>query len=266
MIKNIQALAGAPAILVDIGNTSVNIATWHEDQLKSMLSVPTDDTVRVEEAFVAHSDAAQDGVTPATVIASVVPTALESVRKMINDKFDREPLVIGDSIPLPMDVGVTDKNELGIDRVCAAFAAYDKVGAACTVVDFGTAVTVDLVDDDGTFLGGSIFPGLRSQLRALSEHTAVLPPNVEPIPPESPFGKNTVEAMQTGVCRGIAGAVRSLVEGYAASIHRWPQVIATGGDLEVMTPLCDFIDAAVSQLTLRGIGRAYTVYLADCGV
>jgi pantothenate kinase type III len=72
--------------------------------------------------------------------------------------------------------------------------------------------------------------------------------------------------MQTGVCRGLAGAVRGLVEAYAASLGHWPQVVATGGDLPLMGPHCDFLDTQVSHLTLRGIGLAYTAYLADCGV
>jgi len=152
-----------------------------------------------------------------------------------------------------------------MDRVCAAAAAYDKIQQACAVVDFGTAVTVDLVDDEGTFIGGAILPGLKLQLRALHEHTAQLP-TVDPAFPELPYGRDTIEAMQTGVCRGMAGAVRGLVEGYATHLNRWPQVIATGGDAALMAPYCDFLDNVVSDLTLRGAGLAYTKYLADAGV
>ena len=113
-------------------------------------------------------------------------------------------------------------------------------------------------------LGGAILPGIGLQMRALHEYTAALP-LVKPGVPELPYGTNTVEAIQTGVCRGIAGAVRNITEGYATHLNRWPQLVATGGDAELMMPLCDFVDTWVTDLTLRGIGLAYSNHLAALG-
>ena len=255
----------AHIIVIDIGNTHTTLACWHEEELKTPLSVPTDDQPAFEEAFTAHCQAIPGGKPAATAIASVVPTAKEHISGFLRRDLDREPLVIGDAIPLPMDLGVTDKRAIGVDRVCAAFAAYDRLRDACTIIDFGTAVTVDLVDDEGTLVGGAILPGLRMQLQALHKHTATLPGDVTPEFTKLPYGRNTIEAMQTGVCRGVAGAVRALVEAYAAALNRWPQVVATGGDLPIMGPHCDFLDTQVRNLTLRGIGLAYTRYLAARG-
>ena len=95
--------------------------------------------------------------------------------------------------------------------------------------------------------------GTANAARALHEFTAVLPA-VEPGFPDLPYGRNTSEAIQTGVCRGLAGAVRNLVEGYSTHLNRWPQVIATGGDAAFMAPHCDFLDKLVADLTLRGVG------------
>ncbi len=83
--------------------------------------------------------------------------------------------------------------------------------------------------------------------------------------PELPFGRDTTEAIQIGVCRGIAGAVRGLVESYATHLHRWPQVVATGGDLSFIAPHCDFLDTLAKDLTLRGIGLAYTKHMTAMG-
>ena len=190
----------------------------------------------------------------------MVPEALEGIRGVVEDGLGKKVLVVGGRIPLPIDVGVTDPAAIGVDRVCAAAAAYDRIQSACAIVDFGTAVTVDVVDDEGTLLGGAILPGMRLQLGALCEHTAQLP-LVEPDFPKLPFGRDTNEAMQAGVCRGLLGAVRGLVEGYAAHLHRWPQLVATGGDMAIVAKHCDFLDSLVPDLTWRGIGLAYAKYM-----
>jgi len=254
----------APVIVVDIGNTNVGLATWQADQLRTPLSIPTGDEPAFDAAFAAHLDALPRRRLVAAIMASVVPIAMERVRGRIAALVGMEPLVVGDTIPPPMEVGVEDRQGIGMDRVCAAAAAHDRLQSACVVVDFGTAVTVDLIDDDGVFRGGAILPGLRLQLRALHDMTARLP-LVEPAFPEAGYGRNTAEAMQVGVCRGLAGAVRWIIEGYATTLSRWVQVVATGGDLAFMAPHCDFIDTRVPHLVLRGIGIAYRNHLAAHG-
>jgi type III pantothenate kinase len=251
----------APVIVVDIGNTTIGVATWQGGRIKTALSVATQDPAAFAETWGGHADACPKGRPAATVIASVVPAVLSRVRAFLTERMEKEPLVVGETIPLPMDVGVEDVKGIGVDRVCTAAAVYENLQTACTVVTFGTAVTVDLVDDEGTLLGGAILPGLRMQLRALHEFTAQLP-EVEPALPLTSYGRNTVEAIQTGVCRGLAGAVRAVVEGYATSLNRWPQVVATGGDLSFMAPHCDFLDTLAEHLTLRGVGLAYTKHMA----
>jgi len=266
MIRMLEDLdPEAPVIVFDIGNTGTHIATWHKNKLKTPVVVPTGDEKALREAFKAHIDALPHKRAAAAVIGSVVREATERVRQIVSDTLKREAIVIGDSIPLPMDVAVKDPKAVGVDRVCAAFATYDRIGTGCITVDFGTAVTVDLVDDDGVFLGGAILPGVKLQLRSLHEHTSALP-DVEAGVPELPYGRDTAEAIQTGVCRGIAGAVRCLVESYATHLNRWPHVVATGGDVAFMKPCVDFIDTFATDLTLRGIGLAYTKHLRDSGV
>ena len=250
----------APVLLIDIGNTTTTIATWQSDMVKTPLAAPTADEAAFAELLTAHLDAIDKRKPGAAVIASVVPKALERIRAIIAEKTEKQALVVGETVPLPLDVTVNDPRSVGTDRVCAAAAAFERLGTGCTIVDFGTAVTVDLVDDEGVMLGGAILPGLALQFRALHEHTAVLP-LVSPGFPELPYGRDTVEAMQTGVCRGLAGAVRGLVEGYASHLNRWPQVLATGGDVSLMAPHCDFLDTLVEHLTLRGVGVAYRQHM-----
>lgn len=256
---------GAPVIVMDVGNTTISIATWQADRLKTPLSVSTDDDAAIDKALTAHLQAAPKGKLAAAVIGSVVPEVLPRLRGWLSDALGQDALVVGDTIPLPMEIGVDDPRAIGVDRVCASAAAFNRVKSGCIVVDFGTAVTIDLIDDEGILLGGAILPGLASQFHVLHERTAQLPV-VDPACPPFSYGRNTIEAIQTGVCRGLAGAVRWIVEGYATALNRWPQVLATGGDLAFMAPQCDFIDTQVPHLTLHGIGLAYTAHLAAHGV
>jgi type III pantothenate kinase len=254
----------APIIVVDIGNTTTKVATWEGGHLKTVLSSETGDLNAFKEVFNAHWDAAPKKRPAAIVVGSVVPEALTQIRDCVGELLETEPLIVGDTVPLPMDVAVTDAKAIGVDRVCEAAAAYDRLNTGCTVVSFGTAVTIDLVDDDGTLLGGAILPGIALQMRALHEFTAALPAGT-PGFPELPFGRNTIEAIQVGVCRGLAGAVREIVESYAAHLNRWPQIVATGGGAAFMMPYCDFIDTWAADLTLRGIALAYEKHLHAMG-
>jgi type III pantothenate kinase len=255
----------APCIALDIGNTRIGMGTWQENEVKTPLAVPVGDTALFNEAFDAQAAACKNGKPAAVVISSVSPPELERVGCLLAGSFPKEPLVIGVSIPLPMGVGVDDPKSVGTDRICAGFAAYERLKTACVVVDFGSATTVDLIDDDGVFLGGAIMAGLTMQFRALHEFTAQLPLVTGRFPPQS-YGKNTTEAIQNGVCNGLVGAVRGIVEGYAAFLNRWPHVLATGGDLVTLGPRCDFVDTLVENLTLHGIGLAYQKHLESMGI
>ncbi len=252
----------AAAIILDVGNTSTHVATWHEQTVKAALTVPTGVPGELAGVLDAHMRDCPTGKPAAVVVAGVVPEAIKEIASLVSERLDKDALVVGKKVALPIEVGVNDPTKIGVDRVCAAAAAFEQLGTGCIVVDFGSAVTVDLVDDDGVLLGGAILPGMWMQLRALHEFTAALP-EVEPATTELPYGRDTAEAMQAGVCRGISGAVRNLVEGYASHLNRWPQVLATGGDLPIMMPQCDYIDTAVTDLVLRGVGVAYSKHIAS---
>jgi type III pantothenate kinase len=275
--------------VLDIGNSRIALGNWE--------NAVVSDTVRIDAAdrdgFTAALRTLREKLgtqTPAlTGVASVVPDALAWIRPAVLKLTGREALVIGDSIPLPIPVQVRQPERVGVDRVCAAAAAFRRVHAACTVVQFGSAITVDVVSDDGAFLGGAILPGVTMQARALNQFTAGLPlvsvwgAGVPPltegfgsprsrVPPVrdgvsrpgpvgesgagSPecIGRDTEEAIRSGITYGTAGAIRGLVESIATQLGKWPQVIATGGDVLRMAEHCDFLDSIVPDLTLMGIG------------
>jgi type III pantothenate kinase len=136
-------------------------------------------------------------------------------------------------------------------------AAYEQMGKACSVVDAGTAITVDCCDDTGNFIGGAIAPGARMQVQALHEHTAKLP-QVSFEAPSEVFGKSTEQAIRNGVYHGIRGMVKELIENYATELGNWPDLIATGGDAQKLFEDWELIHAISPDLTLYGIALVYT--------
>jgi type III pantothenate kinase len=177
----------------------------------------------------------------------------------------REPVVAIDSPrKVPIAVTVDEPERVGIDRLLNVLAAKAHVrpGQPAIVVDAGSAVTVDLLDEEGRFAGGAIFPGLRLMSRALHDYTAQLP-LVEPSGsmPAGPPGANTEAAMRHGILLAVAGGIDALVREIAARCTTAPHLVLTGGD---MTPQLagllqsrhQFRSEVRPALTLEGILRA----------
>jgi type III pantothenate kinase len=197
------------------------------------------------------------------VAASVNPAVLERLEAAAEPL--KEPLlVVGRDLPLPIQTDLPAPESVGVDRLCAAIAAFDRLGSACVVADFGTAVTVDCVNDEGVFLGGAILPGLEMGGEALEAKTAQLPRvdvrGADGGGPDWVFGKDTRQAIVGGLVFGARGALRELVESYATELGRWPIVILTGGDAKLICPRAGesgLVQAVVPDLVLRGVAIAY---------
>jgi type III pantothenate kinase len=142
--------------------------------------------------------------------------------------------------------------EVGADRLVNAVAAYERVGAACVVVDFGTAITYDCVSDDGEYLGGIISPGIEISMEALTARAAKLP-RIDLIAPKQIIGKNTVEAIRAGVVYGFAAQVDGILERLRDELGRETEAIATGGLAGIVVPYCEGIDDVDDLLTLTGL-------------
>ena len=195
------------------------------------------------------------------VAASVHPghlAALESAAGELGAKL----LLVGRDLPLPIETDLPEPQSVGADRLCAAAMAYFRVGKACVVADFGTAITIDCVSDEGVFLGGAILPGLAASTEALARATALLP-EVQLRRPDWVFGKDTHQAIIGGIVLGARGALRELTEAYATELGHWPPLIVTGGDGELVAGGYDIVQAIEPNLCLLGIALAYRLATAD---
>ena len=263
MIRDVAQDPGPLSIVaVDIGNTTVGMGRWVEGDVNDVERVATEDRGAAKMALAAVRRKCENVRRQAIVIASVVPSATAWLAEHIENDLDLRAFVVGGNTPLPVEVAVREPSAVGVDRVCAAAAAFDHAGQGCTIIDVGSAVTIDVIDDEGIFRGGAILPGLRLQAQALADCTAKLP-LIEPAVPSSAVGTDTPEAIQSGLCYGLVGAIRGIVEQIATEGNKWPQTILTGGGSELLKDQLDFVDNWVPNLCLMGAGLAYVKRVAQ---
>ncbi len=240
----------------DVGNSAIHFAHVKGEEVSDLHTVPIDDTAGLTKALAelwARMPSPKD-----LAAASVNPAGLETLEAATKATGQRT-LVVGRDMPLPIETRLSHPQAVGTDRLCAAVAAFNRLGAACVVADFGTAITIDCVDDEGVFLGGSILPGLGMAAKSLQSSTAQLP-LVEIAPMNRPFGTDTNEAILSGLLAAARGALRQLVEAYATELGHWPLVIVTGADAELVCGKpggSELVQAIVPDLVIRGVAAAY---------
>ena len=253
----------------DVGNSAIHFAYVHGDAVTEVQSLRVGELAGLGAAIAKVWQQIPD---PKKLVAcSVNAAGLKALEAAAMDAVRQPVLVIGRDVPPPIDTdllppatGERSTGEhrgtgVGMDRLCAAVAAFDRIGTACVVIDLGTAITVDCISDAGVFLGGAILPGLRMGVTGLHRETAQLP-EVELVEPDWVFGKSTVQAIVGGLVFGTRGALKELIESYATELGHWPTVILTGGDAPLIgRKLLDdgLVQAIVPDLVLRGVAMAY---------
>ncbi len=256
-------------IAVDIGNTNIDVGFYLEDEEKSMESIPGRSRAKLTEHLKSawgeiplvegSAEEKRDGVI---VVSSVKPKWTELIRQIVADELGEEIHVIGQDIPLPMSLWVDEPGKVGTDRVVSAAAAYAVAEDAVVVADFGTAITIDLVDENGVFLGGVICPGFEISARTLEENTAQLP-KTKIRKPKAPYGKNTADAINCGLYYSAVGTLEEVIRRYAEDIGKWPQTVITGAAAKAIKDDCNFVDSFVPSLVVKGIVLAYRKHLAE---
>ena len=149
-------------------------------------------------------------------------------------------------------------SDVGADRIVDAVAAIEKYGAPCIVVDFGTATTFNVINQQGEYVGGVITPGIMISTDALFERTAKLP-RVDIRRPQTVIGSSTITAMQSGLYHGYVGLVDGVLRKMISEIGgtRAPRVIATGGLASLIATGSEFIELVDDTLTLEGLRLIY---------
>lgn len=187
------------------------------------------------------------------IIATVVPANLRSLRILCEKYFKAAPIVIGEEgVKLGVEVKIPNAHEVGADRLVNAVAANAKYGGPLICVDFGTATTFDIIDQDGNYAGGVIAPGINLSLEALHMAAAKLP-RVAVERPEKVIGTGTVTAMQSGIYWGYVSMIEGMVARIREEFRADMDVVATGGLAAMFSEATPVINWTDQDLTLRGL-------------
>jgi type III pantothenate kinase len=248
-------------LAVDVGNTNVVMGVFdlakgprgslvHSWRLATSRERTVDEYGLSSLALLRHQ-----GLDPAAisdvVIASVVPPLHPVLDAWLRVYFHADPLWIGPGIKTGLKVLLENPAELGADRIVNAVAGLELHGAPLIAVDFGTATTFDVVSARREYLGGIILPGLKLGAEALFQRASRLP-RVEITEPERLVGRNTVQAMQSGLYYGYVGQVDGILERLLAE-YPGTRVVATGGLASVIAPATKVPCILEPDLTLEGL-------------
>ena len=237
-------------LVIDIGNTSIHNGVFKGRTLRKTFRIPTyAKNLRSQYAKKLRSYLKGLG---GVVIASVAPIALKQVEKTIKNLVGAKILVVGRDI----DSGVKNLYrkpwQVGQDRLVNARIAYEMHGGESIVVDFGTAITIDVINKDKEYLGGVIAPGVEISLSALSERAYLLP-KVGVKKPAGVLGKETEESIVSGTVYGFSCLCDGIVHRLKKKYCKRARVIATGGLSRLIGPYCETVDKIDPELTLKGL-------------
>jgi type III pantothenate kinase len=247
-------------LVVDVGNTQTHFGVFAGDSAELTehwrFATVRESTLDELGAVLSNLLALRGlafGDIETSIVSSTVPQLSVQWTSMAERYLGHEMLVVGPSIRTGMPIRMDNPREVGADRLVNAVAAYDRIRDTCVVVDFGTAITYDVVSAAGEYLGGIITPGAEISIDALYERAAKLP-KVELAPPRALIGKSTVEAIRSGIVFGFAAQVDGIVHRLREELGPETKVLATGGLAGALVPAVqETIDEVDDLLTLLGL-------------
>lgn len=227
-------------LVIDAGNTRIKVGVFHHADLEEVRSYDTDQLSALKSFLQEHRE------WPA-IIASV---KADKDTKWIK-QWLKNAIVFETSMKLPLKMGYETPQTLGVDRICNAIAAFHQAKGACLTIDVGTCIKYDLVTADGTYQGGSISPGIELRYRAMHTFTGKLPLIEDKVVPPI-TGKNTFDAMRSGVMHGIRNEIVGFIAHYREQMPELTIFLTGGGanyfDLGLKNGI--FAD---ENLTLKGL-------------
>jgi type III pantothenate kinase len=248
-------------LALDVGNTNIVIGVFENQNLKTHFRVSTALTRTSDEygqqiiSLLRYSAIEQHEIKD-VIISTVVPPLTDNLRETARKYFNSDALFIEPGVKVGMNIKYENPREVGADRIVNAVAALSMYDPPIIIVDFGTATTFCVINESGDYIGGSIAPGIGISIEALFRAAAKLS-RVEAKKPERLIGRNTVEAMQSGIYYGFVGQVDEIVRRLKKELKTPPKVIATGGYARLIAGDSEMIEEVQPLLTLEGLRIIY---------
>jgi len=240
-------------LAIDVGNTNTVLGVFDGEKLVDSWRIKTDARATADETALMFRGLLDGYPVTGISACSTVPAVLRELRSLLSRYYPDTPTVIVEpgvrtGVPLLFD----NPREIGADRIVNTLAAHHLWGGPVVIVDFGTSTNLDVVSAKGEFLGGALAPGIEISVEALAARAAQLR-KVELVRPRSVIGKNTVEALQSGILYGFAGQVDGLVRRIVAELGGSATVVATGGLAPLVVEESETVQLHEPDLTLIGL-------------
>ena len=248
-------------LTIDVGNSNIVIGGVREDTIVFQARLRTE-TTKTSDQYCVDLKILLDvnGVSTeeieGCIISSVVPQVLNSFQSAIKKLTGKVSLVVGPGIKTGLDIRLENPGQTGADLVVADVAALREHKPPLIVIDMGTATTMSVLDENGAHIGGCIIPGVRVSMDALTERTALLP-GLQLDQPKRAIGRNTIDAMRSGIMMGTASMLDGMVERMEQELGQKTTVIATGGIAQFIVPLCKTPMIYDKDLLIKGLATLY---------
>ena len=248
-------------LTVDIGNSNIVLGGVREDTIvfEARLrteATKTSDQYCVDLKILLDVYGVKTEEIEGCIISSVVPQVLNSFQSAIKKLTGKVSLVVGPGIKTGLDIRLENPGQTGADLVVADVAALREHKPPLIVIDMGTATTVSVLDESGAHIGGCIIPGVRISMDALTDKTALLP-GLQLDQPKRAIGRNTIDAMRSGIMMGTACMLDGMVERMEQELGCKTTVIATGGIAKFIVPLCKTPVIYDKDLLIKGLATLY---------
>ena len=247
-------------VAIDVGNSETTVGVGNNLSWKSY-RYTTRKTITSDELFMMFKttidpESINDENLDGSIICSVVPQITDSVIEATKRFTSKTVKNVGPGIKTGLKVNIDNPKELGPDRIANSVGGFKMAKKTVVIIDLGTATTFDIVNNKKEYLGGSIAPGIKISLEALTSKTLSLK-SVEISNPKSVIGKNTYEAIQSGLILGHASMIDSMLEKIILEIDSEPKIIITGGLGEIIQPILNIETIYSKDLTLNGLEEIY---------
>jgi len=235
-------------LTINIGNTNITAGFFHGKRLVKRFSTPTN-----QDRYQTFLYAAAGKNVSSVIIASVVPCATKKIVNSLNTTLPGiKPNILGKNAFVPVKNLYTHPEQVGQDRLVNAYAAIKLYGYPAIVIDFGTAITFDIVSSRKEYKGGLILPGLQTSLDALAEKTALLP-RIRLSKPNGFIGRDTNSSMLNGIIYGFAGMTEWLVNRLKGELGKKAIIVGTGGHSSLISRYCRCFTTVDPDLALKGL-------------